>query len=44
MAGPDRAGYEGGRIIDLGLIELAADTSNWWQIHRCWTRDHRGCG
>src|SRR5208283_4263292 len=42
MAGPDRAGYKGGRILDLGLNELAADTSNWWQIHRCLTRYHRG--
>src|SRR5271166_1446281 len=35
MAGPDRAGDKGGRIIDLGLNELATDTSNRWQIHRC---------
>ena len=30
MAGPDRAGDKGGRIIDLGLNELATDTSNRW--------------
>src|SRR5271157_2646224 len=42
MAGPDGAGDKGGRIIDLGLNEPAADTSNCWQIHRCWTRNHRG--
>ena len=41
MAGPDPAGDKGGRIIDLGLNELATDTSNRWQIHRCWARYHR---